>query len=180
VDVPAGCTPTIDGSLHQEEWSDAACFTVASGDMVVRIKYSGDSVYMATSGSPTCGCGMPFEFDPDGTGAANGNEFAISVFDDPFGTDGDRSNYVLQNGAFVVGTVPTGVVVMCPGNQPSPIRYEWKIPFAALGIIAGSPHSYRQAIIHSSAHWPDGLVLTSGVAVDPTNWGQMSSSKNWK
>lgn len=180
VDVPSGCAPTVDGKLHQEEWSDAACFTVGTGDMIVRVKYSGDSVYMATSGAPTCGCGMPFEFDPDGTGPANGNEFAISVFDDPFGDDGDRTDFVLQNGAFVQGTGPSGIVIMCPGKQPSPIRYEWKIPFAALGITAGSPHTYRQAIIHSSAYWPEGLVLSSGVALDPANWGQLSSRTNWK
>jgi hypothetical protein len=180
VDVPAGCTPTVDGTLHLEEWNDAACFTVSGGDMVVRIKYSGDSVYMATSGLPTCGCPMPFEFDPDGSGAANDNEFDVSVFDDPFGTDGDRGNWILQNGAFVQSTVPAGILVMCPPN-PSPVRYEWKIPFAALGITAGTAHTWRLAIIHASAHWPDGLAVnTEDVSVDPTNWGQMSSSSDWK
>src|SRR5437762_3559360 len=83
--LPAGCIPNVDGKLHDAEWADGACF-LASGDTLY-VKYAGDAVYLAESGVPTCGCGMPFEFDPDDSGDLSGNEFAVSVFDDPFGTD---------------------------------------------------------------------------------------------
>src|SRR5665811_281977 len=55
VSVPKGCTPTVDGTLHLAEWSDGACFNVGSTDMVVYAKYDANSVYLATSGQPTCG-----------------------------------------------------------------------------------------------------------------------------
>src|SRR5262249_26731811 len=60
--VVHGCAPTVDGTLHLDEWQDAACFMAGGQDMAVYMKYAGDSVYMATIGNPTCGCGMPFYF----------------------------------------------------------------------------------------------------------------------
>ncbi len=185
-DVPVGCAPSVDGTLHLDEWQDAACFTVtgtgaASPDMAVYVKYAGDSVYMATIGVPTCGCAMPFVFDPDGNTGLDGDEYAVSVFDDPFMTNGDRADFVIQGGMFVSGMAPAGIVTMCPGNMPNPIVYEWKLPFTALGITPGSPHTYRMAIVHAMAKWPDTLTLNaSGVPDDPSTWGPLSSSTNWQ
>jgi hypothetical protein len=180
VDVPAGCTPNVDGTLHADEWKDSACFVVAGGDTTVNMKFANGDLYMATSGVPSCGCPIRVQFDPDGNSAADGDEYAVGVFDDPFGKDGDRGDLVLQNGAFVTGTAPAGIVTACPGSNPNPIRYEWKIPFAALGISAGKAHSFRMAIVHAAKHWPDGLVVdASDNAGDPANWGTIQSSANW-
>ncbi len=177
--VSPGCIPNVDGTLHDSEWSDGSCFVVGDGDMTVVMKYAGDSIYMATSGQPTCGCGMPFYFDPDGSGAANGNEFLWVVFDDPFNTDGDHSTQVLMNGAWVNGNAPAGIESMCPGNQPTPVRYEWKIPLAAVAASPGASHSWRFAINHNSQVWPSTLEPTSP-STDPTTWGTISSANDWQ
>jgi hypothetical protein len=174
--------PAIDGALHAAEWSDGVCVSSATSDMTMRFKYAGDSLYIAQAGNPTCGCPMPFEFDPNGNTMADGDEFAISVFDDPFATNGDRADLLLKNGKFVMGMVPAGIEVMCPPNQPTPIRYEWKIPLAALGISPGTPHTFRFAHVHASAHWPSGVVIdpASNASIDTASWGTVSSSTNWK
>jgi hypothetical protein len=123
---------------------------------------------------------MPFMFDPDGKSSADGDEFDVSVFDDPFNADGDRNDLQLSGGTWSQGSAPAGIVVQCPGNQPDPIRYEWSVPLSALGVTPGSPHSFRLAIVHASAHWPAGLAVSNGASVDPSTWGTISSSSNWQ
>lgn len=176
VAVASGCDPTFDGTLHADEWADGTCFT--AGGATVVVKYGSDALYMAMSSTPSCGCPMSFVFDPDGGGAANGNEFSLGLFDDPFNADGDRVDSVLTNGHFVNGSAPAGIVTMCPGNQPSPIRYEIKIPFSAVGITAGTQHDVGFAFVHSgSGNWPAGLVLDADMSpTDPTSYGKLSSS----
>jgi hypothetical protein len=80
------------------------------------------------------------------------------------------------------GTAPAGIVTKCPGMMPTPIAYEWQIPFSALKIAAGSPHTFRMAIVHAQAHWPDGLAVPAGggLSVDPSTWGTLTSSANWQ
>ncbi len=180
LDVHAGCEPTVDGHLHAAEWDDATCFTVDGGDMTATIKYAGDFLYLATSGQPTCGCGMPFAFDPDGSGASDDDEFALSVFDDPFNVNGDRVEFRLTGGTWAAGAAPAGIDVLCPEPQATPIRYEWKIPLATLGISPGQPHTFRLAVIHADAHWPTGLAVDAGFSTDVTTWGELSSSSDWQ
>jgi hypothetical protein len=178
VNVVRGCEPTIDGTLHADEWADGTCFT--AGDMTVVAKYAGDALYLAASGMPSCGCPMRFYFDPDGSSAAPNDEFAIGVFDDPFNKDGDRADFVYQGGKYVQGTAPAGIVTACPGMQPIPIRYEIKIPFTAIGVTAGSPRNVGLAFVHAAAKWPAGLALdATGAPTDVTSWGILGSS-SWK
>jgi hypothetical protein len=175
VEVPKGCLPTIDGVIHADEWNDGACFQ--AGDQTMYVKYAGDSLYMATSVKPTCGCGMPFYFDPNGQGGLDGDEFAISVFDDPFMSDGDRTDFKILGGMLQTGMAPAGIVTKCPMMVPS---YEWKIPLSALGVVPGTAHAARFAFVHAQAHWPASLTMNSGrVADDPTTWGKLESS-SWK
>ena len=183
VQLAAGCTPTVDGTLHQEEWSDATCFSIGTGGDVVYAKYAGDAVYLAFSATPACGCGMAFAFDPDGGTTLDGDEFAVDVFDDPFSTTGDRGDAVVSGGTWTMGTAPSGIVTACPGNQPSPVNYEFKVPFAALGLTAGSAHTFRFAVNHpNGGSWPAGLTEASGSTLpdNPSNWGQVSSSAKWQ
>lgn len=179
VDVERGCEPVVDGALHAGEWADATCFDVPAmgggSDMTVVVKYAGDAVYMATSGLPTCGCAMHFYFDPDDGGAAGG-EIVISVFDDPFGVNGDMSAFELQAGMLAPAVAPPGLVTRCPGDQPTPIRYEWKIPFDMIGRTAGAAGAYRMAIVHASAHWPATLGFSpQGIPDDPGSYGRFAS-----
>ena len=179
VQVNAGCTPSVDGTLHQEEWADATCFNLGTGGDVMYAKYSAGAVYLAFSATPSCGCGMAFSFDPDGGTTLDGDEFTVDVFDDPFSTNGDRGDFVVQGGAWTMGTAPAGVVAMCPGSNPNPINYEFKVPFSAVGITAGSAHTFRFAANHpNGGSWPAGVTTPSGMTIpdNPSNWGQLSSS----
>jgi hypothetical protein len=127
---------------------------------------------------------MPFYFDPDGATTLDGDEFFVSVFDDPFATNGDRTDWVVQSGTFVQGAARPGIVTMCAGNQPTPIAYEWKIPLSVLKITPGAAHTYRAAIVHNHAAWPSTLTQTlQGAymfATDPSTWGTFTSSKDWQ
>jgi hypothetical protein len=181
--VKAGCTPTVDGTLHQEEWADATCFNIGTGGDVMYAKYSASAVYLAFSATPACGCGMAFAFDPGNGATLDGDEFVVDVFDDPFSANGDRGDFVVQGGAWTMGTAPAGIVTMCPGNQPSPINYEFKVPYSALGITAGTAHTFRFAVNHpNGGSWPTGVTFVSGQTLpdNPSNWGQLTSSSNWQ
>ncbi len=183
VNVPAGCVPTVDGTLHFEEWADAACISLGASGDVAYLKYAAGNVYLAFSATPACGCGMSFAFGPADSATFDGTQFAVNVFDDPFSTNGDRGDFVIQNGGWTQGSAPAGIVTACPGNQPNPINYEFKIPFAALRIQAGSAHTFGFAIDHPSGGvWPAGLALTAGSSLpgDPSTWGSVSSSANWQ
>jgi hypothetical protein len=181
--VPAGCAPVIDGVLHAEEWGDGTCFDVGGSgapDMVVRMKIAGDSLYFATSGLPTCSCGMKFYFDPSGMQGLDGDEFAVSVMDDPFLKDGNRSDFVFQAGKLVAGNAPGGIETACPGNLPNPVRYEWRLPLSALGAKAGTTHPFRFAIVHAEAKWPAGLTVDgNGAASTPGTWGVVKPATAW-
>ncbi len=146
--------------------------------MRVYVKYAGDSFYMATIGNPTCGCGMQFNFIPSGGTTIGADEFTIAVADDPFQTDGDRANLKISGGSFQTGaTAPSGIVTACPGGQPMPVPFEWKIPLSALGVTPGASHAFRMAIVHAAAKWPSGLTLNaSQVPADATTWGTLSSA----
>ncbi len=184
VDVPRGCAPTVDGTLHASEWSDGACFVAGNGGgaLTIRMKYAGDALYLAASGDPTCGCGMPFHFDPDGGMTLEGDEFLVILADDPFGADGDRSDFVAQNGKFTMGSAPAGIVTAGPPNMPAPVRSEWKIPLADLGITPGQAHTFRFAVNHAGQTWPATLQLaqSSNFSSTPATWGQVLSSTSWK
>jgi hypothetical protein len=177
VTVPGGCTPTVDGALHAAEWADGACFNVmGTGSMVVVVKYSGDSLYMATSGPPTCGCPMQFYFEPLG-----GQNFGVQVFDDPVGKDGDRSDFTLTSTGLMLAPMPDpSIVTACPGNMPTPVRYEWQIPLTKLGVPPGLPGQFQMAITHSGTNWPTGLAVNASMRAafqngEPT-WGALKSS----
>jgi hypothetical protein len=178
--VPGGCAPTVDGSPHLSEWKDAACFTVGTGDMRVYVKYAGDAVYLASIGNPTCGCPMQFNFLPGGGTTLGPTQFTTAVFDDPANPDGDRTDMRISGGAYVQSTAPAGIVTACPSGQPTPMTYEWKIPFAAVHLTAGAAGTFRLAILHAAASWPDGLTTNAGgVPDDPATWGTLTS-KTWK
>lgn len=173
ITVPKGCEPAVDGVLHDDEWSDGACFNVAAGDLVVTMKYASDALYLGMSGPPTCGCGMGFYFSPE-----NGKNFVISLVDDPFGTDGDRSDLVLDATGLKPGAIDKAIVIHGPGNQPMPVSYEWKIPYAELGIQKGGADSFKMAIVHSAASWPEGLATMNGHATyasDEPTWAVISA-----
>lgn len=173
VPVAAGCDPTFDGTLHADEWTDAACFL--AGDMSIRAKYGADGLYLAASGPPTCGCPMGFVFDPDHAGDANGDEYIVALFDDPFDKDGDRGDFLLMNGTFMSGMGPEGIVTACPGNMPNPVRYEIKLPYAAIGAPDGAPHDLGFAFYHANEHWPPTLVLDAmNAPTDPKSYGVLS------
>jgi hypothetical protein len=173
VTVPKGCEPAVDGVLHDDEWGDGSCFNVAAGDLVVTMKYANDSLYVAMSGPPTCGCGMGFYFSPE-----NGKNFVVSVFDDPFATDGDRSDFTLDDTGLKAKAIDMDIKVRGPGNMPTPVRYEWQIPYATLGIQKGGADSFKMAVVHSAATWPEGLAQMNGkvtYASDSPTWAVISA-----
>jgi hypothetical protein len=183
VGVPSGCVPTVDGALHVEEWNGATCFNIGSNGDVMYAKYAGDSLYLAFSATPACGCGISFSFDPDDAASLNEDEFSVSLADDPFGTDGDRADFVYQGGSWKAGAAPAGIVTASPGNQPSPVNFEWKIPLSALGITPGSAHAFHLAVNHpNGGTWPAGVSISSSSNFpdNPSNWGEISSPTNWR
>jgi len=180
INVPSGCAPNVDGTLHVEEWDGATCFNVGDAGDVVYARFAGDAVYLAFSATPSCGCPMAFAFDPNAGDGFDGDEFVVQVFDDPFNPDGDRSDLVADGDTWVEGDAPAGIVTACPGGSPDPINYEWTIPFSALGITAGTAHTFKLAVNHtSSGSWPDGVTLGAGLPDDPSNWGELSSPADW-
>ena len=173
ITVPKGCEPAVDGVFHDDEWSDGACFNVAAGDLVVTMKYANDSLYLAMSGPPTCGCGMGFYFSPE-----NGKNFVVTLFDDPFNTDGDRGDFTLDMTGLKPAATNMKIKVRGPGNMPNPVSYEWQIPYTALGIQKGGADSFKMAIVHSSASWPAGLAQMAGkvtYADDSPTWAVIAA-----
>jgi hypothetical protein len=180
VNVPSGCIPTVDGTFHTDEWSDAACFKLTKGDAAF-VKYAEDNLYLAYVVPPMAG-GAPFAFDPDGGTTFEGDEFIIGVFGDPFSNNGDEFGISRVNGMWKNGTTPDpAIIVRCPPNQPNPPTYEWKIPLSKLGATPGQAHSFRFALIDAGDLWPAGLTLDAqNLPNDPSNWGVLSSSSNWQ
>jgi hypothetical protein len=174
ITVPKGCEPAIDGVLHDDEWSDGSCFNLAVGDLVVTMKYANDALYMAMSGPPTCGCPMGFYFSPE-----SGKNFVIQLFDDPNNTDGDRTtDFTLDATGLKPGGLDKAIEIRGPGNAPTPVSFEWKIPYAELGIQKGGADSFKMAITHSSATWPEGLAQMNGkvtYADDEPTWAVISA-----
>ncbi len=173
ITVPKGCEPKVDGVFRPGEWSDGACFNVAAGDLVVTMKYANDSLYIGMSGKPTCGCPMGFYFSPE-----KGKSFVISLFDDPFKTDGDRSDYTLDSTGSKPAATNKTIKIIGPAPSPDPVSYEWQIPYSALGIQKGGADSFKMAIIHSAAAWPEGLAQTMGAATyadDEPTWAVISA-----
>jgi hypothetical protein len=189
IEVPKGCTPSVDGTLHDTEWSDATCIRLPKDSLVeqmdVYLKYSGDALYLASSTVPMLGMPYPTQFDPNGQAVLDGDEFIVNVYDDPFQTDGDRFDdvYSATKSDFVIGKAPAGIVTRCPGSTPNPVVYEWKLPFSALGITPGAAHAFGFAIIHSSgSHWPSTVDYAPSkmYSLDPSTWGQVSSADLWQ
>ena len=182
VSVGPGCGPTVDGTLHAAEWVDSTCFVVGAGDMTVDIKYAGDTLYLSTSGKPSCGCPMLFQFDPDGGATVDGDEFALGLFDDPGGMDGDRFDVVVQGGKFKMGTAPAGIVTRVQGMTSMNVHYEISIPLAALGITPGTAHTFGFGILHAAVGWPTSLTPDAGVnySSNVAAYGRISSPSNWQ
>jgi len=181
VNLPSGCAPNVDGTLHMEEWDGATCFNVGDAGDVIYAKFAGDAVYLAFSATPSCGCPMAFAFDPDAGDSFDGDEFGVMVFDDPFNPDGDRSEGITDGDAWVEGSAPAGIVTACPGAQPDPINYEWRIPFSALGITAGAEHTFGIAVNHPlDGVWPEGITLEGTMPVDAGEWGRIGSPSGWQ
>lgn len=173
ITVPKGCEPAIDGVFHEGEWDDGACINVAVGDLVVTMKYANDALYLGMSGPPTCGCPMGFYFSPE-----NGKNFVIGLFDDPNGTNGDRTDFTLDATGLKPGTEDKEIIIHGPGMMPTPVSYEWKIPYAQLGIQKGAADSFKMAIVHSAASWPEGLAQINGkvtYADDSPTWAVISA-----
>jgi hypothetical protein len=181
VNVPAGCAPTVDGTYHAGEWSDATCVSVGADP--VYLKYAGDTVYIAWSMTPTCGCAAALAFNTDGSQTLDGSQFALSLLDDPFGAAGDAAEFVSTNGGWpgTPGVVANGIVIANPPNQPSPVTYEIAIPFSLLGITAGQGKTIGLAISHSlSGTWPSSLnVGTSSLPGTLSTWGTATSAGDW-
>jgi hypothetical protein len=170
----------VDGTLHADEWSDAACFKLTMGDAVY-VKYAAGDLYLAYV-VPPMPAAAGFAFDPDGGPSFDGDEFIVAVYGDPFASNGDEFGISRVNGAWQTGTTPDPtILVRCPPNQPNPVTYEWKIPLAKLGATPGQPHSFGFALDDAGDLWPAGLTVDSkNLPTDTTNWGKLSSSTNWQ
>ena len=180
VNVPSGCVPNVDGTIHADEWSDAACFNLSKGGAAY-VKYAAGNLYL-TYVVPPMSAAAAFAFDPDGGTTFDGDEFIVAVYGDPFASNGDEFGISRVNGQWMTGTTPNpAIVVRCPPNQPNPPTYEWKIPMSVLGVTPGQPHAFRFAINDATNLWPAGLTVdATGLPLDPSNWGQLSSSANWQ
>jgi hypothetical protein len=182
IDVPAGCVPTVDGAYHQGEWDGAACITVG-GDPVY-VKFANDTLYLAWSMKPTCGCPAQLVFNTDGAQTLDGKQLDLGIFDDPFGAAGDASEFTSAAGGWVMSaSVATGIVIANPPNAPPLVTYELSIPFATLGISAGQAHSVGFGVNHPmSGVWPSGLTVPMDMyqPTTPSDWGQLSSSADWQ
>lgn len=182
VDVKRGCTPTIDGALHAEEWQDAVCFSSVfmdgSVDEVFYMKYAGDKLYFASSGPVQPGGIMHYVFDPTASDGFNDQQFGAGLFDNPFGDGGDGGTYGLSGGK-IKGPGPSGIEIHNPPNQPDPIRFEWSIPLSALGIAPGSSHTFSLGYVNEGtpqgeSRWPEKFDATK-----PSSWGRVSSTSQW-
>jgi len=182
INVPAGCRPTVDGAYHAGEWGDAAC--LSAGNDPVYLKYAGDTLYLAWSMTPTCGCGAQLAFSKDSAQTLDGSQFDLALLDDPFGSSGDASELISKSGGWgSQGAVASGIVIANPPNQPSPVTYELAIPFAQLGITAGQAKTVGMAIHHSSDKVPSGLTFDATVPslpANPASWLGLTSSANWR
>jgi len=117
LDVPKGCTPTVDGVYHEGEWGDAACLDVASDP--VYVKYAGSTLYLAWPMTPTCGCPAQLAFNQDGSMTLDGHQIDLGIFDDPNGSSGDASEFTSAPGGWTEDSaVATGIVIANPPNMP--------------------------------------------------------------
>lgn len=181
IDVPSGCQPTVDGTYHEGEWSDATCVTV--GTDPVDLKFSGDTLYLAWPMTPACGCPAQVAFSTDGAQALDGKQFDLGIFDDPSSASGDSSEFVSQSGAWgSSSTVASGIVIANPPSSPPLVTYELAIPFSQLGITAGQAKTVGLALNHPmSGVWPTGLTVPTGMyqPATPSDWGKLTSAADW-
>jgi len=182
VAVPSGCTPTVDGSFHAGEWSDAACVTV--GTDPVYVKVSGDNLYLAWAMTPTCGCPAQIAFNTDGASALDGKQIDLDIFDDPAANGGDAGESKSMTGSWAMpGSVASGIKIGNPAaNGTMTETYEIAIPLSQLSITPGQPGTLGLALSHNmNGVWPSGLTTTGGLQPDnPANWGKLTSATNWK
>jgi hypothetical protein len=179
VNVPSGCAPTVDGTYHAGEWSDAACFGI--GTDPVYVKYSGTTLYLAWPMKPTCGCGAQLAFNKTAATSLDGNQFDLSIVDDPFSTTGDAAELTSQGGSWKQSPgIDPGIVIANPAMQTT---YELAIPFSELGITAGQAHTVGLGVSHSlGGVWPAALTTPTGMPQpsNPSDWGKLTSSASWR
>ncbi len=182
VAVPSGCTPTIDGSFKTGEWSDAACVTVGSDPVYVKV--SGSNLYLAWAMTPTCGCPAEIAFNTDGASSLDGKQIDLDIFDDPAANGGDSGEATSMSGAWgMVGSVASGIKIGNPAaNGTMTETYEIAIPLSQLGITPGQAGTLGLALTHNmSGSWPSALTTMGGLMPDnPANWGKLTSATNWK
>jgi hypothetical protein len=150
----------------------------------VYVKYSGTTLYLAWSMTPSCGCGAQVVFNTDGAMTLDGHQIDLSIFDDPFTATGDSSEATSQAGAWpALSTLMSGIVIANPPNQPTPVTYEIAIPFALLGISPGQGSSVGLGFAHpSGGSWPAGITtpMSNDQPSNPADWGKLTSSANWQ
>ena len=181
VAVPTGCAPTIDGEYDAGEWSDAACVTVGSDPVYVKV--SGDNLYLAWAMTPTCGCPAEIVFNTDGSATLDGKQIALDIFDDPAKNGGDSGEAASKTGSWnTAGAVSSGVKIGNPAaNGNVTETYEISIPLSHLGISPGNAMTLGFGLSHNmSGTWPTTLDATSFVPADPSDWGKLTSASNWK
>jgi hypothetical protein len=185
INVPSGCTPTVDGVYHSAEWTDAACVTVGTAGDPIYVKYAGTTLYLAWSMTPVCGCAADLVFNQDTATTLDGHQISLGIFDDPAANGGDSFESTSQGGMWTaLQAIASGIVIGNPAADGTDVEtYEIAIPFSQLGVTAGQPESVGFGASHStSGVWPAGLSTDSGTGQpsNPADWGKLSSSANWE
>ena len=118
--------------------------------------------------------------------APDKGKFKILVNGQPAGTEefslsANGGNWTAHGNAEI--QTPQGVAHVT-GNlelrpDGAPVRYEWKIPLAKLGVMPGKAGQFQMAITHSGLDWPSTLNVDASMhavfeAGEPS-WGALKA-----
>ena len=174
IDAPYGSTPTIDGTIESEEWSDAYTFTFNNTD--VYVKQDGKSLYVGLIVEDYRNGGVAFfiDVDHDGGSTPQMDDILFGVYRNgtPFEMRDDQDQ-----------TPPTGGWSVAVQNLTETWMAEYNITYTKIGVTAGEEKTL--GIIFESFgtletpfiyFWPP---ITAMEATSPSNWGDLTSEVNW-
>lgn len=175
INVPYGSTPTIDGEIEYEEWSDA--FVFSFNNTVVYVKHDdGKSLYVGLALSdylPNGGDGVAFFIDVnhDGGTSSQMDDILFGVY---------RNGTSFEQRDEQVPSSPTGGWSVAVLDWKQVWMAEYNVTFPKIEVEPGGEKTLG---IEFSSHdedtgqeyyWPP-----EGDPPIPSNWGNLTSGDDW-
>jgi hypothetical protein len=171
IDATMGTTPTIDGAISNNEWSDATTATInlTNATATLYVKHDGTDLYAAFSSSFTSMCELVFDMSHDGGSNPQTDDVLLhasaALYEKPGTGSGWSSTQSSANG--------------WSANTGFPTAREFKVSFTKLGITSGNAKTIGAGFVIMTSGAGSGMWPNGGSKYNPGTWGDLSSSDNW-